>query len=144
MICVDSSVAVKWIVLEEHSDRARALFRAARQANEPLVAPPLLPIEITNVLYRRVRSPGGMSPDEASALLAQFLAFPIALHNPAGLHQRALSLAAAYGLPATYDAHYLAVAESLGCAFWTDDRRLLRGLADRLPFVRSLGDHASG
>ncbi len=92
-------MAVKWIVLEEHSDRARALFRAARQANETLVAPPLLPIEITNVLYQRVRSSGRMSRDEASTLLADFLAFPIVLHNLAGLHQRALALADAYSLP---------------------------------------------
>ncbi len=120
------------------------MYHATILADEPIYAPPLLPIEVTNVLYQRVRSPGRMSRDEAAALLADFLAFPIVLHNPEGLHQRALALADAHGLPATYDAHYLAVAESLGCVFWTDDRRLCHALAGRLAFVRPLAEFASG
>ena len=32
MICVDASVAVKWVLDEDRSDLARALFRAAERA----------------------------------------------------------------------------------------------------------------
>ncbi len=144
MICVDASVAVKWVLVEERSDQAYALYESTRAAHEAIVAPPLLPIEVTNILHRRRRRPGGPTLDEAAASLADFLAFPIVLHNPEGLHQRALALADAHGLPATYDAHYLAVAESLGCVFWTDDRRLCHALAGRLAFVRPLAEFASG
>ena len=139
MICVDSSAAVKWIVHEDRSEQTLALYHPTVLADEPIYAPPLLPIEVTNVLYQRLRSRDGPSRDEVAALLTKFLAFPIVLHNPAGLHQKALALAAAHGLPAAYDAHYLAVAESLGCVFWTDDQWLLRASAGRLPFVRPLG-----
>ena len=52
----------------------------------------------------------------------------------------ALDIADAYGLPAAYDAHYLALADLLGCEFWTDDRRLLRQVSHDLLFVRWLGD----
>jgi predicted nucleic acid-binding protein len=140
MICVYASVVVKWLLLEEQSDRADALYDAAVLRDELIVAPPLLPLEITNVLRQRMRAQGGPSLVEATELLDTFLAFAIDYQNPPGLHHRALALADAYGLPAAYDANYLALAEHLGCDFWTDDRRLLRHVGGRLAFVRSLAD----
>jgi len=58
-----------------------------------------------------------------------------------GSHFQALALADALDLAATYDAHYLALAEHLGCELWTDDQRLMRRVASSLPFVRWIGDH---
>jgi predicted nucleic acid-binding protein len=144
MICVDASLAVKWILEEEESDRAKALYRETLHAGEPIVAPPLLPIEVTNILRQRMRASDGLTRDEARALLDDFLAFPIDLHNPAGLHRRALLLADDYGLPAAYDAHYVALAEFAGCDLWTADARLLKNLSGRLPFVKALGEYAPG
>lgn len=141
MICADASVAIKWLLNEERSDRARALYRAAVQTREPIVAPPLLPLEVTNILRQRMRTREGLSLVDATRHLDDFLALSIGYHNPAGLHHQALVLADALGLPATYDAHYLALAEHLHCELWTDDQRLLRHVAERLPFVRWIGDH---
>jgi predicted nucleic acid-binding protein len=141
MICVDASVAVKWILEEERSDQADALYDATVDAGEPIVAPPLLPLEVTNILRQRMRAQSGISLVTATEFLDAFLALPIEFHNPAGLHHQALVLADAFGLPATYDAHYLALAEDLGCELWTDDQRLMRQVATSLPFVRWLGDH---
>ena len=141
MICVDASIAVKWILDEERSDRARALYSAAVQTSESIVAPPLLPLELTNILRQRMRTRDGLSLDAATQHLDDFLALRIELHNPVGLHFQALVLADALGLPATYDAHYLALAEHLGCELWTDDQRLIRRVASSLPFVRWIGDH---
>ena len=141
MICVDASVAVKWILDEERSDRAIALYDAVVQAGQSIVAPPLLPIEATNILRQRMRANPGLSLIDATDQLNDFLALPIEYHNPVGLHYQALVLADALGLPVTYDAHYLALAEHLGCELWTDDQRLLRNVASSLPFVRWIGDH---
>lgn len=108
--------------------------------NEPIVAPPLLPIEVTNILRRRIRLADGISEGEAIELLDEFLTFPISIRNPTGLHRRALRLATALGMPAAYGAHYLALAEGLGCELWTDDQRLFRlGGASR-SLVRWIGD----
>lgn len=52
----------------------------------------------------------------------------------------ALTVADAQNLSATYDAQYIALAEQLGCEFWTDDRRLVRQVSATLPSVRWLGD----
>jgi predicted nucleic acid-binding protein len=141
MICVDASVAIKWLLNEERSDRAVALYGATANANQPIVAPPLLPLEITNILRQRMRTQDGISLTRATEHLAAFLALPIEFHNPAGLHHEALVLADALDLPATYDAHYLALAEHLGCELWTDDQRLIRRVATSLAFVRWIGDH---
>ena len=143
MICVDASLAVKWILKEEESDRARALYRAAVQASEPIVVPPLLPIEVTNILRQQTRARDGLSLVQAAALLDTFLRFSIEIRNPVGLHQQALALAAAHGLPATYDSHYLALAKHLGCDLWTADQRFLQRVRDTAPFVRSLRDYAT-
>ena len=141
MICADASVAVKWILDEDRSDRARALYSAAVQTSEPIVVPPLLPLEVTNILRQRMRTRDGLSLAAAKQHLDDFLALAIEFHNPAGLHFQALVLADALGLPATYDAHYPALAEHLGCELWTDDQRLIRQVATSLPFVRWIGDH---
>ena len=141
MICVDASVAVKWILNEERSDRARALYQAALRAGESIVAPTLLPLEVTNILRQRMRANNGLSLTEAVRQLGDFLDFRIELHNPVGLHFEALVLADALDLAATCDAHYLALAEHLGCELWTDDQRLIRRVAIGLPYVHWIGDH---
>ena len=141
MICVDASVVIKWIVDEERSDRARALYRTTVQTGESIVAPTLLPLEITNILRQQMRASGGLSLALATALLDYFISLPVNTGNPAGLHRRALALADAHGLPAAYDAHYLALAEHFNCDLWTDDQRLLRQIGTNLPFVRWIGDY---
>ena len=142
MICVDASVAVKWVLNEERSDLAIDLYEAVVQADRSIVAPPLLPLEVTNILRQRMRVNPEVSLTDATAQLDDFLALPIDYHNPVGLDHQALVLADAFDLPATYDAHYLVLAEHLGCELWTDDQRLLRHVATSLPFVRWIGDHS--
>lgn len=139
MICVDASVAAKWILSEEHSERALALYAESVQVGEPVVAPALLPFEIANILrLRMVRD--NVSFAQAQQLMEQFQSFPLRYPVRRRLGLRALELASTYNLPAVYDAHYLALAQLLSCPFWTDDRRLLRNLAGRLDFVRWIGD----
>lgn len=142
MICVDASVAAKWILQEEDwAMQAGTLLGATLPAGEPIVAPPLLPFAITTILRRRLKAATPVSLERVLYLLEEFSRLPIELRNPPGMHRRALILASEYGVPATYDAHYLALAERLDCVLWTDDRGLLRLVGDRLPFVRAIGDY---
>jgi predicted nucleic acid-binding protein len=140
MICADASVAVKWVLPEEYSDRALALYTASIAAAEPIVAPALLPIEVANILRQRmVREQ--LSLADARQLLSHFLSFPISYPASHQLSLRALELAATYNLPAVYDAHYLALAEQLSCPLWTADRRLLRAVRGSLSYVHAISDY---
>jgi predicted nucleic acid-binding protein len=139
MICVDSSVAAKWFFSEEHSAQADSLLQAALASREPIVAPPLLPSEMMNLLRQRA---GTLTLPQAQALLSQFPAVPISLRFPRRMYRRVLELADQYDLPAVYDAHYVALSELLGATFWTANELLLRAIGTTLPFVRWIGDYA--
>lgn len=140
MIVVDASVAAKWLFVEPYSAPALALVAASARTRQPMVAPALLTFEVTNIIRQRMRR-DGLSLDAAQERLRALYGFPVVISSPATLAAEALALADAYGLPAAYDAHYMALARSLGCDLWTDDQRLLRTLAGRLPFVRWIGDY---
>jgi predicted nucleic acid-binding protein len=140
MIVVDASFAVKWLFAEEHSDLADAITAALARRGEPIIAPHLLPIEVANVI-RQHRRRGALTPEEARGRLARFFSYGVRLLAPATLTERALAIADEQDLAAVYDAHYIALAELEGCDLWTADRRLLRTLAGRLPFVRWIGDY---
>ena len=141
MICVDASVAAQWFFPEAYSAQADSLLQAALASREPMVAPPLLPSEVMNLLRQRQRA-GTLTLPQAQALLAQFLAVPISLRSPRRVYSRVLELADQYDLPAVYDAHWVALAELLGATFWTADQRLLRAIGTTLPFVRWIGDYS--
>lgn len=140
MICLDASVAAKWFFREDHSDRATALLQTALTNKEPIVAPPLLPSEVANILRQRMRA-GTLTLPEAQTILAQFLSVPIALHAPETLYDSALILADRYNLPAIYDAHYLAIADLTGSTLWTADQRLLNTLSGHVPFVHGIATY---
>jgi predicted nucleic acid-binding protein len=145
VIVADASVAAKWMFPEEQSDLALSLFVDRVRRREQIVAPHLLPIEFTNVVRRRMLR-DALSLDDARRALDAFASFRVQLrpNDEAGqrtLQQRALAVAAELGLPATYDAQYLALADSLECLFWTADERLVRAVGGRLPFLRALRDY---
>jgi predicted nucleic acid-binding protein len=141
MICLDASVAIKLILDEDGSNQAKALYRSMLLIRTPIVAPPLMPIEVTNIMRQQMRGPRGLSQAEATNLLEEFLALSFTIYNPLELHLQALILADAHALPATYDAHYLALAELMSCDFWTADQRLVQQVRSDLPFVRWLGEY---
>jgi predicted nucleic acid-binding protein len=143
MICVDSSVAAKWVLPEEHSEQALNLYQRVTQAGQEVVAPPLLPIEVCNILRQRVRR-GLLRSEDATRALDCFLDFPVRLAAPPRPHSRALGLADQYNLPAAYDAYYLSLAQEMGARLWTADRRLLRAIEGRLSFVSWIGDYRPG
>lgn len=124
MICDDASVVAKWLFPEEHSELALALLAASAQAGQRIVAPARLPIGEANIIRQRMLR-DGLSLGQATRLLGQYHAFSIAISAPEALTERALALADAHNLPTVYDAHYVALAELLGCELRTSDRMSL-------------------
>ena len=140
MIVLDASVAVKLVFPEQHSDRALALLNATIQTGDTVLAPPLLPFEVANAIRQRMIRQGLALP-RADQIMIRFLSFPITLTAPAGLYNQAIALADAHNLPAAYDAHYVALAQSQSCDLWTDDQRLIRTVGGSLSFVRAIATY---
>ncbi|MFQ5737805.1 MAG: type II toxin-antitoxin system VapC family toxin [Acidobacteriota bacterium] len=60
---------------------------------------------------------------------------PIKIYDGQPLQGQALRFSRRFALPATYDAYYLALADSLGGEFWTRDRRLFEAVGRQLSWV---------
>ena len=134
-ICVDASLVVRLLQGSAGGASVAGVWRSWLAEGRPLVAPALLFYEVTNALRRYVVA-GEMTGDGAAQALGLAMALPVQLHEDADLHQRALEMAARFGLPAAYDAHYLALAEQLGAEFWTADRRLGHAIGSAVSWVR--------
>lgn len=141
-LVVDASVALKCVLEEEFSPNARALLSDSVAKHRAMLAPPLLPSEVTNVIYQRERR-RLISPAESNDALTSFLALSIRLAQPLDLFADTLALAREYGLSATYDSQYLALARHLDAELWTADRTLIRSLPHSLRWVRWIGDYRS-
>ena len=138
VVVVDASVAFKWLVEEEHSDKATALARLWDDQSIRLAAPHLMPFEVANILHRRVAR-GELTVTIAAGLLRDLMSLGIELHASPELHTRAMELASQLGQGATYDAHYLALAEALNCELWTADMGLTRAAGPLDVDVRWIG-----
>ncbi len=140
MICVDASLAVKWVLAEPDSDGALLIYRDVLARGESVIVPAFIRSEVANAIWRR-RARGLIGLNEAHTLLGEFLDFEVIISMPDGLHEAAFLLAERYGTRAIYDMHYVALAEMSGCDFWTADTRLVNAIGGRLPFVRALSTY---
>lgn len=142
-VVVDASLAFKWLVKEIHTDEANNLGRLWNSQGIRVAAPYLMPVEVTNALHQRVVR-GELTVEAATQRLASLLSSGLELHQPPHIYGRAMALARQLGQGATYDAHYLALAETLGCELWTADGRFYRAVSPVVERVRWVGEPAAG
>ncbi len=141
-ICVDASLVVKLVFPEEYADRARALWAEWDRQGVERFAPALWGYEVASVV-RKYGYRGLLTPEEEDQALRLLLGLPVQLVDMSALHRHAWALARELGMPVTYDAHYLLLAQALGAEFWTGDRRLYNQVRGRLDYVRWLGELGS-
>lgn len=140
-VVVDASLAFKWLVKEIYTDEANDLGRLWNSRGIQVAAPYLMPVELTNALHQRVVR-GELTVAAATQRLASLLSSGLELHQPPHVYGRAL--ARQLGQGATYDAHYLALAETLGCELWTADGRFYRAVHPVVERVRWVGATTAG
>ncbi|HLH72158.1 MAG TPA: type II toxin-antitoxin system VapC family toxin [Chloroflexota bacterium] len=137
-VVVDASITLKWVLDEPYTAEALLLLdELVREEVQPL-APALLAYEVASALYKRVCR-DELSLELAQERLADLLERGPVLDFDPLLHQQALSLAHRFGQSASYDAHYLALAQREQCEFWTADERLWNAVCQDLPWVRWIG-----
>lgn len=121
-ICLDASIIIR-LSLTPDDNAVQELWDSWHAQGCRFVAPTLLYYEITNALYQQEKN-RLLSGKMIDNVLEFVLTLPIQLIADTALHKPARELAVLYSLPATYDAHYLALAERLNIELWTADARL--------------------
>ena len=125
-VCVDASVILRY-VLQPANESIQKLWQSWIADEVSLVAPSLLFYEVTNALYQQQKNKA-LSPETIWETLELSLDLPITLVNEKNLHLKAHEIAVRFNLPATYDAHYLALAEWMEVDLWTADIKLVNAL----------------
>lgn len=118
---VDAPVVVKWFVLEEGHDHARSLLLA----DEPLLAPDLLAVEVANALWAKVRRRELGSAQAVRAVAAVGEGGEPQLRPSSPLLTAAFELATVLERP-VYDCLYIALARSMDDLLCTADDTLAR------------------
>ena len=84
-VVVDASLAVKWLVEEDDSDKAHAVLQSWVAQDITRIAPHLMPFEVANALHRRVLR-GELNVGDSTRMIARLLASRLELHHSPGLH----------------------------------------------------------
>jgi len=134
-VCVDASFLIRLVVDAEDQLVATRWWTWSDEKRH-VIAPTLLLYEVVNALHQYYKH-GYLSETTVQTHLETVCSLSIVLHADADLHVQALMLARQYALPATYDAHYVALAERMGAQLWTLDQRLYRSVG-HLPWVHTI------
>jgi predicted nucleic acid-binding protein len=135
-VVVDASVAVKWVLREEHEAPARRVLSSGR-----LLAPHLLWAEVGNTLWKRHRRREA-SVQEVRWMLADVQCLPVTTFAHRPLLSAALDLAISLN-QTVYDCLYLALAEARNSIVVTADRRFYDAVtgsvwADRIVWIEDV------
>jgi predicted nucleic acid-binding protein len=123
---LDASVALKWVLDETDSPKAKQVRSEFLQQIHELRAPDTFPVEVAHALAKAERR--GIIPRfQASRLLANVLSTPPQPHPYLPLLSRALDVASQARI-GVYDCLYVALAEREACDLLTADDRLVRSL----------------
>ncbi|WP_406410647.1 type II toxin-antitoxin system VapC family toxin [Streptomyces sp. NBC_01614] len=129
MIVVDCSSLVHFLL--DHGKTGTAIRERLGRA-DTLAAPGLLDYEITSAAFGLARGRGGGKPKitekEVLKAITDYQALALELHPTLVLWQRVRQLSKNLSV---YDAHYVALAESLGVPLITSDARIERSGAAR-------------
>ncbi|NEU77060.1 type II toxin-antitoxin system VapC family toxin [Hassallia byssoidea VB512170] len=138
LVCVDANFVVGLLSGGTIAVPFIYLWDQWQNAAYTPVAPALIYYEVSNA-FHRLSLAGQLLPEQAEQSLNAALNLNITLYGDAELHREAFTLARSLRLSATYDSHYLALAQRLGCEFWTADRRLYNSVQASLPWIHLVG-----
>lgn len=138
LVCVDANLIVRLVINNSPDSSLIFLWEEWKVNQLQVVAPTLFYYEVTNALFRMGKV-GQITKEQAKEALTDALSFNIILYGNQqlpSLHQTALDLGNVFNLSASYDAHYLALAQCLRCDFYTGDKRLYNTVKNKLNWVK--------
>jgi predicted nucleic acid-binding protein len=133
---LNSSVGFKWLVVEQHTDKANKLRDDLRNAVHEFLAPDVFPVEVTHALTRAERQ-GRITTAEGALLFADLMTTLPKLDSSLPLLPRAYEISSQMRT-GIYDCLYVAMAEREKCELITADDKLVKTLGPHFPFIVSL------
>src|SRR5438128_2606920 len=135
-LVLDSSVGVKWVMIEILTDKARLLRDDFRNGVIALLAPDFFPLEVLHALTKAERQKR-INATEASTFWLDLMTTCSILLPALALAPRACAIATKARI-GVYDCLYVALAEQEKCELATADDRLVNSLQAQFPFIRHL------
>jgi predicted nucleic acid-binding protein len=133
---LDANVALKWVLAEPDSPKAKQLRDDFRKAVHELLAPDVFQAEVAHALTRAERQ-GRIAVGQAGILWADVLSTSPRLEQSGPLVPRAIAISSSLRI-GVYDCLYVALAERERCPLVTADGRLVRNVQQQYPFVIEL------
>lgn len=139
-VCVDSSLALAWLLVAQQNDNADALRQEWSEKRIKLLGPPMFHAEVTSVLRQQVFFKR-ILPEEGEEVFSIYQEIPVRTIDEPAMYRKAWELAKEFNLPVCYDMQYLAVAELEDCELWTADKKLANSLQGKVKRIRWVGEH---
>jgi predicted nucleic acid-binding protein len=137
-IVVDSSVAIKWFVVEPYTDASRMILDEYGKGVLTLHAPDLINAEIGNVVWKK-HAFQGLDEADAQSIIDVFLSLGLVLTPTVSLLRSAYHIAVSSGRT-VYDALYVALSVREECQFVTADEKLANALKPKYENVVWIGN----
>jgi predicted nucleic acid-binding protein len=130
-IVVDTSVAVKWFIAEQHSVEARRILDQYQDGVVSFLAPDLLVAEFYNVIGKK-HSRGILSENDAQNILAAFRLLAFTLYPTVDLLDDAFKIATTHRR-SVYDSLFIALSTRENCRCVTADEKLMNSVSSTFP-----------
>ncbi len=137
-VVLDSGVLLASVLEEQLTPQAQLLLRSFEQQKLSLAAPSLFRYEVVSVIRKSVAR-GILPASRALSVFMIVMDYPVIYSLDEGLLKSAYQIATRLNRPTAYDSQYLALAERLGCEFWTTDERLYNAAHSSLSYIRWIG-----
>jgi predicted nucleic acid-binding protein len=137
-VVVDSSVAVKWFVVEPYSAEARSILDGYRSGEVTLLAPDLIYAEFGNIIWKKHQFQG-LAERDAALIIGAFQKLTLSLTSSAVLLEQAYHLAVTHHRT-VYDAMYLALSLRERCRYVTADEKLVNSVGTAFPNAIWIGN----
>lgn len=132
-VCCDANLVVRFVTNPAAANVAELWNRWLASSIE-VIAPSLFRFEVTNAIHLFGKA-SKLSLAGTSKLLDNALGLGLFFVDHPEIHMRALSISHELNLPAAYDAHYLALAESEGVELFTNDHRFFNVARHRFSWI---------
>lgn len=131
---VDTSVAVKWFLVQPYYQQAIELLDLFEQEKCKLHAPSTIYLEFANVLWKYREY---LSLEELQIILKKFISLDLIIHDHVHLLKGAINLAAQHNR-SVYDSIFIYLSNEIGAEFITSDEKLVNAVSKELPYVKLL------